>query len=364
MDGRNHTQCLQRWTKVLAPGLVKGHWRSDEDQLLKTLVAEGRKNWGQVASRIPGRTSKQCRERWYNHLDPNIVRGEYTADEDRIILESQARLGNRWSAISAMLPGRTEDAVKIRWKSLCRAKSGRKKNNAAAVEKFKQAEKEKAQQVVEQQQSQVKQLMEMQRQQAINQQIMMQQQQQHQMMVKQDVNDLLMDDTPQPYMYMNHQSSQFNPAAAFVQHLNAQAAASPMAHQSLAPNLLFLHQQRQQQMLIHQRQLQLYQMHQLQNPMLSKASSSQTLQTVDEQSPSDDTESLKPRPSVDAAARASAARRNRSSESGSRSSIDGFLTDLADVGRISDLDLSDLASGNTGIDEIWRMSGDLNRLSL
>ncbi|TYZ59602.1 hypothetical protein PybrP1_002119, partial [[Pythium] brassicae (nom. inval.)] len=124
VPGRNHTQCLQRWTKVLAPGLVKGHWRPDEDELLKELVAEGRKNWGQVATRIPGRTSKQCRERWYNHLDPSIVRGEYTAEEDRIILEAQSRLGNRWSAIAAMLPGRTEDAVKIRWKSLCRVRKG------------------------------------------------------------------------------------------------------------------------------------------------------------------------------------------------------------------------------------------------
>lgn len=78
VPGRNHTQCLQRWTKVLAPGLVKGHWRPDEDELLKELVAEGRKNWGQVATRIPGRTSKQCRERWYNHLDPSIVRGYVT----------------------------------------------------------------------------------------------------------------------------------------------------------------------------------------------------------------------------------------------------------------------------------------------
>ncbi|KDO22738.1 hypothetical protein SPRG_12165 [Saprolegnia parasitica CBS 223.65] len=129
VPGRNHTQCLQRWTKVLAPGLIKGHWRPDEDDILRQLVAEGRKNWGQVATRIPGRTSKQCRERWYNHLDPNIVRGEYTAEEDQIILEAQQRIGNRWSAIAAMLPGRTEDAVKIRWKSLCRTKSGRNRRN-------------------------------------------------------------------------------------------------------------------------------------------------------------------------------------------------------------------------------------------
>lgn len=49
---------------------------------------------------------------------------EYTPEEDRLILEAQARLGNRWSAIAAMLPGRTEDAVKIRWKSLCRVRKG------------------------------------------------------------------------------------------------------------------------------------------------------------------------------------------------------------------------------------------------
>ncbi|KAF0699876.1 Aste57867_9586 [Aphanomyces stellatus] len=133
VPGRNHTQCLQRWTKVLAPGLIKGHWRPDEDDVLRQLVAEGRKNWGQVAARIPGRTSKQCRERWYNHLDPNIIRGDYTQEEDQVIIEAQQRIGNRWSAIAAMLPGRTEDAVKIRWKSLCRTKSGR--NRKAQAEK-------------------------------------------------------------------------------------------------------------------------------------------------------------------------------------------------------------------------------------
>ncbi|DBA04145.1 TPA: hypothetical protein N0F65_004253 [Lagenidium giganteum] len=126
VPGRNHTQCLQRWTKVLAPGLVKGHWSPQEDDLLRKLVASEQKNWGEVAAKIPGRTSKQCRERWHNHLDPSIVRGAYSPEEDRIILEAQARLGNRWSVIAAMLPGRTEDAVKIRWKSHCRLWKARK----------------------------------------------------------------------------------------------------------------------------------------------------------------------------------------------------------------------------------------------
>ncbi|CAK4072877.1 unnamed protein product [Aphanomyces euteiches] len=128
--GRNHTQCLQRWTKVLKPGLIKGHWTPEEDAKLRALVAEGRKNWGQVASHIPGRTSKQCRERWCNHLDPNINKGNYTREEDQLIIDMQAKLGNRWSVIAQQLTGRTEDAVKIRWKSLMRTKRTRDKEDA------------------------------------------------------------------------------------------------------------------------------------------------------------------------------------------------------------------------------------------
>jgi len=131
VPGRNHTQCLQRWSKVLRPGLIKGHWTDSEDEALRQMVealAEGGtiKSWAAVAERIEGRTSKQCRERWFNHLDPNIKRGNYTAEEDQIILAQQQKIGNRWSLISAMLPGRTEDAVKIRCKILQRLRSGGK----------------------------------------------------------------------------------------------------------------------------------------------------------------------------------------------------------------------------------------------
>jgi hypothetical protein len=82
------------------------------------------KSWSAVADRIGGRTSKQCRERWFNHLDPNIKRGDYSSEEDHIILAQQGKIGNRWSLISAMLPGRTEDAVKIRCKILQRIRNG------------------------------------------------------------------------------------------------------------------------------------------------------------------------------------------------------------------------------------------------
>lgn len=74
IPGRNHVQCLQRWKKVLKPGLKKGHWTDEEDALLR-LWKDKSSNWAEVAEKIPGRTAKQCRERWCNHVDPLIRKG-------------------------------------------------------------------------------------------------------------------------------------------------------------------------------------------------------------------------------------------------------------------------------------------------
>ncbi|GMF44675.1 unnamed protein product [Phytophthora fragariaefolia] len=146
VPGRNHAQCLQRWRKVLKPGLVKGHWSFEEDQVLEYLVTQGCNNWGQIAERIPGRTPKQCRERWKNHLDPAINKGPYTEEEDSVILTAQARLGNKWSQISQLLKGRTEDSVKIRWKSLKQNPSKAAASHAQHKKNQQQAQAAAAQQ--------------------------------------------------------------------------------------------------------------------------------------------------------------------------------------------------------------------------
>ncbi|CAM9565122.1 unnamed protein product [Chrysoparadoxa australica] len=130
---RNHTQCLQRWRKVLCPGLKKGQWTANEDAMLVALVSQGFKNWGQLATHMPGRTSKQCRERWCHHLDPSIKKGNYTEEEDAQICEMQGRIGNRWSQIAQMMPGRTENAVKIRWKAIQRSKKNAKNGKPRAL---------------------------------------------------------------------------------------------------------------------------------------------------------------------------------------------------------------------------------------
>lgn len=104
-------------------------WQSWEDELLQSVVlVEGTKHWTAVAkavnrrghSGMQVRHGKQCRERWYNHLDPELKKGNWTREEDLYLLEKQQELGNRWSEIARMLLGRNENSVKNRFKSLIR----------------------------------------------------------------------------------------------------------------------------------------------------------------------------------------------------------------------------------------------------
>ncbi|CAH0479276.1 unnamed protein product [Peronospora belbahrii] len=118
VPGRDNAQCLQRWNKVLKPGLVKGPWSVEEDARLMEMMLKGYDNWRQVSNSIPGRTAKQCRERWRNRLDPTINKAPFTEEEDAVIQQSYEKYGNRWTQIAELLPGRTEDAVKLRWKAL------------------------------------------------------------------------------------------------------------------------------------------------------------------------------------------------------------------------------------------------------
>lgn len=58
---------------------------------------------------IPGRTGKQCRERWHNHLDPNVRKDSVTPDEERIIFENHVKHGKKWAEIAKDLYKRTDN---------------------------------------------------------------------------------------------------------------------------------------------------------------------------------------------------------------------------------------------------------------
>ncbi|GMI27099.1 hypothetical protein TrCOL_g6199 [Triparma columacea] len=105
------------------PFFTKRSWSSDEDVKLKDLVAiHGTAKWATVAEALGGRSGKQCRERWNNHLNPDLRKGGWTKEEDEIILKLQARLGNQWAKMMEWLPGRSDNGIKNRWHSAMRTR--------------------------------------------------------------------------------------------------------------------------------------------------------------------------------------------------------------------------------------------------
>jgi hypothetical protein len=106
----------------------KAKWTNPEDRTLVNSIENfGTANWSLVAATLPGRSGKQCRERWTSQFDPSLSRKNWTPDEDAVLVSQQRQVGNCWSRIAQFLPKRSANAVKNRWSWLTRHRPVAKK---------------------------------------------------------------------------------------------------------------------------------------------------------------------------------------------------------------------------------------------
>ncbi|MFS7946064.1 putative transcription factor MYB-HB-like family [Helianthus anomalus] len=104
--------------------LRKGLWSPEEDEkLIRHITKFGHGCWSSVP-KLAGleRCGKSCRLRWINYLRPDLKRGTFSQQEEKLIIELHAVLGNKWSQIAAQLPGRTDNEIKNLWNSSIKKK--------------------------------------------------------------------------------------------------------------------------------------------------------------------------------------------------------------------------------------------------
>ncbi|CAA7026949.1 unnamed protein product [Microthlaspi erraticum] len=108
---------MSRKPCCVGEGLKKGAWTAEEDKkLISYIYDHGEGGWRDIPQKAGlKRCGKSCRLRWANYLKPDIKRGEFSDEEEQIIIMLHASRGNKWSVIARHLPKRTDNEIKNYW---------------------------------------------------------------------------------------------------------------------------------------------------------------------------------------------------------------------------------------------------------
>jgi hypothetical protein len=157
--GKSAKECHERWIRYLKPGVRKGQWTDHEDAIVIETVGTSTEQpftrWSDLAQRLPGRVGKQIRDRWVNHLNPNINHLPFSREDDMLLWDGHTKLGKRWVEISSKFfnCSRSENHIKNRWYSAsfkkfitnefgAEAYSGKPKNSKGGDSKNKKKSKQ------------------------------------------------------------------------------------------------------------------------------------------------------------------------------------------------------------------------------
>ncbi len=118
---KNSLQCFSRYKRI-RPGIVKGSWKKEEDLRIIELVNKYGKAWSKISKILATRNGKQIRDRFINVLDPEIKKGKFTDEEDRLLIMLFKQYGSKWATIAKYYPNRTADMIKNRFHSSIKKK--------------------------------------------------------------------------------------------------------------------------------------------------------------------------------------------------------------------------------------------------